>query len=343
LVDSIGETVLKKKGKLIIPVFSLERSQSIMFDLYKAFLKLEDSKYKKLLGKKVKIERKNSTKYYYENAVSCKTFSSLIRKINQIYAQELSRQKIKKNKEDSFLYLRKSAEKIFKDNDLDIESFFEKGFTNDDGHKLYHWSQPISKKNKKKEYDYIDDIFISSSGTGDFGLVKNIIQKYIEDENATVLLTGYSPAYTLSGQLKNKEKQVTIDGNQYKVELNIKDMSAYYSAHADQSQLLDFIFTTMKKDKEATVFINHGPTKETKEVFKSEVIKRSKKKNKKDRVVNEIYIASKEWFNLNTGEFDTNYNNPCFESLATMIKTLVDDVAFIKNFLIENKIDNSIC
>jgi len=339
LVGIIGEVILKNKGKLIVPVFSLDRSQSIMFDMYKAFLKLETSKYKKYLGEKRTIKHKNSTKHYYENAVSCKTFSSLIAQVNQVYAKELSKEKIKKNGEESFIYLKKSAAETFKENDLDIEHFLSQGFTNDDGHKCYHWTEHTPKKGKKKEYDYMDNIFMASSGMGDFGPVKKIIKKYIEDKNVTVLLTGYAPPYTLSGQLKNKEKQITIDGKQYKVELNVEDMSAYYSAHADQSQLLDFVFTTMKKVREATVFINHGPTDVAKETFKNEILKRSKRKVKGDRIIKAVHIANEEWFNLNTGEFDANYNHPCFENLTTMIKTLMEDVAFIKNFLIENKGD----
>lgn len=345
LVDIIGKVILEKQGKLIVPVFSLDRSQSIMFDMYKAFLKLETSKYKKYLGEKRTIERKNSTRYYYENAVSCKTFSPLIEKINRVYAEELSKEKIKKNGEEAFKYLKKSAAETFRENGLDVKRFFSNGFTNNDGHKCHHWIEPAPKKSKKKEYDYIDDIFIASSGMGDFGPVKKIIRQYIENENATVLLTGYAPLCTLSGQLKNKEKQITIDKKPYEVRLNIEDMSAYYSAHADQKQLLDFIFTIHEKAKDKrkiTVFINHGPTDTAKNTFKKEIINRSKKNNKEDRDIKEVHIANEEWFDLNTGKFDKNYNNPCFESLITMIKTLMDEVAFIKDFLIENKEDKKI-
>jgi hypothetical protein len=312
-----------------------------MFDLYRAFLKLETSKYKEYLGEKIEIKRKNSTKYYYENAISCKTFSSLIEQINLVYDQELSKEKIKKKGEKSFVYLKESAEEIFKDNDLNIEHFFSKGFTTDDGHRIHQWHKPKKpKKGKNKEYDYADNIFIASSGMGDHGPVKKIFLKYIEDENATVLLTGYAPSCTLSGQLKNKEKQITIDEKPYKVGLNVEDMSAYYSAHADQKQLLDFVFTIQEKNndkREVTVFINHGPTNQAKEAFKKEIMKRAKKGNKKDRDIKEVHIADGEWFNLNTGKFDENYDNPCFENLTSMIKTLMKDVAFIKNFLMKNQ------
>jgi len=71
--------------------------------------------------------------------------------------------------------------------------------------------------------------------------------------------------------------------------------------------------------------------------FKKEINKRSERKNNEDRVIKAVHIANEEWFNLNTGKFDANYNNPCFENLTTMIKKLMEDVAFIKNFLIESK------
>ncbi len=337
-VDVMGEVILKKKGKIIVPVFSLDRSQSVAFDVYKALLRLEHSKYKKYLGEKRIIKRKDSTKSYYEKIICCKTFSSLIEKVNQVYAQELSTEKTKKNRIKAFKYLRRSAEETFKNNNLSVSDFFLKGFVTDDGHRLHHWADNRSKK--EKEYDYKDDVFIASSGMGDFGPIKDIIKKYISDENATVILTGYSPANTLSGQLKNKKKEVIIDNQQYKVSLNTVDMSAYYSAHADQTQLLDFIFTTVKKDlRETTVFINHGPTEEIKETFKEEIIKRTERKDKEDRVIKAVYIANEEWFNLTTGKFDKNYNNPCFESLTTMIKRMMVDIEFIKNSLMENKVN----
>jgi metallo-beta-lactamase family protein len=337
LVDIIGEVVLKKKGKLIIPVFSLDRSQSIKFDMYKAFLKLETSKYKEYLIEG--IINDSCKEHYYENAISCMTFSPLIAEIDKIYAEELSKEKINKNEKKSFVYLKDSAVATFKENGLDIERFFSNGFITVDGHRCRHWAEPISKKGKKKkkEYCYRENIFMASSGMGDFGPVKKIILKYIEDENATVLLTGYAPPYTLSGQLKNKEKEITVDKKPYKVGINVEDMSAYYSAHADQEQLLDFVFTTMKKNREGTVFINHGPTDNAKNEFKKEIIKRSKENNEKDRDIKAVHIANEDWFNLNTGQFDKNYNHPCFENLESMIRTLIKDVAFIKNFLIENK------
>jgi metallo-beta-lactamase family protein len=294
--------------------------------MYKVLSNLKHSKYKK---------------YLCEKKVHCRTFSSLMNEVNKIYSEQLSQKKIKKNGTEAFKYLKKSAEDLFDNHKLNVKSFFSDGFITDDGHKLNHRIESAYKKKKNKKYTYTDDIFIASSGMGDFGPVKKIISKYINDDNATVLLTGYAPPNTLSGKLKNKEKQITIDNTQHTVNLNIEDMSAYYSAHADQNQLLDFVFSTIKvnNNREATVFINHGPTNEAKETLKRKIIKRSERKNKEDkedRVIKEVHIANEEWFNLNTGKFDANYNNPCFENITTMIRKLVEDVALIKTLIMEN-------
>ncbi len=81
------------------------------------------------------------------------------------------------------------------------------------------------------------------------------------------------------------------------------DMSPYYSAHADQQMLLDFLFRTdgFGCNKAATVLINHGSPESKYELCKA-VQMRGEDRRGNDRQIKEIRIADARWLNLDTGE-----------------------------------------
>ena len=81
------------------------------------------------------------------------------------------------------------------------------------------------------------------------------------------------------------------------------DMSPYYSAHADQQMLLDFLFRTdgFGCNKPATLLINHGNPASKYELRKA-VQMRSDSRKENDRQIKEVRIADARWLNLDTGE-----------------------------------------
>jgi metallo-beta-lactamase family protein len=97
-------------------------------------------------------------------------------------------------------------------------------------------------------------IIISASGMCEFGRVLHHLKNNIDDPRNTVLIVGYQAENTLGRKLVNGEKEVNIFGMPYKVRANIYVMDAF-SAHADRSDLLDYIG---KVSGVKRVFLVHG-------------------------------------------------------------------------------------
>lgn len=97
-------------------------------------------------------------------------------------------------------------------------------------------------------------IIISASGMCEHGRILHHLKNNIEDSRNTVLIVGYQAANTLGRKLVNGEKEVNIFGLPYQVKASIYVMDAF-SAHADRSDLLDYI-GKVKNLKE--IFLVHG-------------------------------------------------------------------------------------
>ena len=79
-------------------------------------------------------------------------------------------------------------------------------------------------------------------------------------------------------------------------------MSPYYSAHADQQMLLDFLFRTdgFGCNKPAMILINHGNPASKYELRKA-VQMRADSRKENDRQIKEVRIADARWLNLDSG------------------------------------------
>lgn len=98
-------------------------------------------------------------------------------------------------------------------------------------------------------------IIIAGSGMVTGGRVLNYLTEFIENNNTTVLLAGYQAEGTRGRQLLEGASEVKIYGKYYKVNAEVFILTAL-SAHADQSELLDWLSEIKTTPKE--VFIVHG-------------------------------------------------------------------------------------
>ena len=95
----------------------------------------------------------------------------------------------------------------------------------------------------------------------------------------------------------------------YEVKCKIEDMSAFYSGHADQEQLVEYVhgFNNTRGTHNVfptTVFLNHG-TRDQRETLKQAI----EEKNNSTHKVQVILPESLKWINLNTGEFEECIDN----------------------------------
>jgi metallo-beta-lactamase family protein len=97
-------------------------------------------------------------------------------------------------------------------------------------------------------------IIISASGMCEHGRIVHHLKNNIEDSKNIVLIVGYQAEHTLGRKLVDGFKQVNIFGDPYTVRAEVYVMDAF-SAHADRSDLLDYIGKVEGLKK---IFLVHG-------------------------------------------------------------------------------------
>lgn len=98
-------------------------------------------------------------------------------------------------------------------------------------------------------------IIISANGMCEAGRVLHHLKNNIEDERNTILFVGYQAENTLGRRLVDGAKKVKIFGDEYTVRAEIQVANGF-SAHADRSELLDWVAQVKGNLKE--VFVVHG-------------------------------------------------------------------------------------
>jgi metallo-beta-lactamase family protein len=99
-------------------------------------------------------------------------------------------------------------------------------------------------------------IIISASGMAEAGRILHHLKNNIENPANLVLFVGYAAPDTLARRLMDGEKNVRIFGEPYDVKCEVKKLD-YFSAHADQAGLLDYLELLPPKDLKH-VFLVHG-------------------------------------------------------------------------------------
>jgi len=132
-------------------------------------------------------------------------------------------------------------------------------------------------------------ITISGGGMCEGGRVVDHLEQLLPSNRAVILITGYMASGTLGGKLAELGKcrtegarpdftEIQVNDKVFRVDeiqAQIIDVGGYYSGHADQGGLLQYIFTDHKLppeegDKATTVFLNHG-TKQSRATLKEAI------------------------------------------------------------------------
>ena len=98
-------------------------------------------------------------------------------------------------------------------------------------------------------------IIISASGMADAGRVVHHLKNNISTPEATVLFVGYQSPGTTGAHILSGAPDVFLHGKRFKVAANIRRLGNY-SAHADRSELLDWILE--RAPIAGALFLNHG-------------------------------------------------------------------------------------
>ncbi len=206
LLNVIYNTCVEKGGKLIIPSFSVGRTQDIVYAL---------------------------NNFYNENRLP---------KID-IYVDS----PLAVNATDIFrLHPECFNNEILEIMERDSDPF---GFN-----QLFY----IRKKEDSKKLNKIKKpaIIISASGMMEAGRVKHHIANSISDPKNTILAVGYCAPSTLGARILRGDKEISIHGNIYPVNADIKRIDSY-SGHGDYKEMCNFI-SCQDKDQLKQIFLVHG-------------------------------------------------------------------------------------
>ncbi len=235
------DAIENAKAKVIVPTFSMQRTQEVLMSLLERML---DNLWAKHELEELKWEL-NEVKKEYE---------SLLNK-NWIKAKELERTMdlIKKDIDEvkwsiffqnivldsplsrkiTSIYLNHLGKKYNLLNpDVQIELFWREVIeyinTKEDQEGLYLWKR----KNRK-------EIIVSSSWMCEWGAVLSHLEKNLENRMSTVVFVWYTPPQSRWWKIKAKEP-VSIDWNVYEVKCNIFDIK-WFSGHIDEEEILTYL------------------------------------------------------------------------------------------------------
>lgn len=160
-------------------------------------------------------------------------------------------------------------------------------------------AQPITKQN--------GHVIITSSGMCDEGKVMELLPQFLKNSNDTIILTGYQAEKTNGRLLKELASGKFDDNFQAKYNHHLKgldirlsdiccrieDLSSYYSSHADQTQLVNYVHGISGDPKRENiyptkVFLNHG-TDEGRQALAEAIKQRNEETNHKIEVVLPAY------------------------------------------------------
>jgi metallo-beta-lactamase family protein len=154
--------------------------------------------------------------------------------------------------------------------DDEVHDAFIQHHKNPFGFNSLHFTSSVdeSKALNKKEGPMI---IISADGMCEAGRIQHHLIHNIQDPNTTILIVGFMAQNTLGRRLNNREKEVKIHGQWFKVKAQIENINAF-SAHADFEEMgawLDEVDTSNLKK----IFLVHGEPK-VQPVFKDYLMKK---------------------------------------------------------------------
>lgn len=158
-------------------------------------------------------------------------------------------------------------------------------------------------------------ITVSGGGMCEGGRVVDHLEQLLPSKKAVILITGYMASGTLGGKLMEistyraggalpEFKEIQVNDTIFRLDdihAQIIDLGGYYSGHADQGGLLQYIFTDHKLapeegNKTTTVFLNHG-TKQSRATLK-EAIEAHVPGALERKVAKVEFADSGQWYSL---------------------------------------------
>ena len=102
-------------------------------------------------------------------------------------------------------------------------------------------------------------IIISADGMCEAGRIQHHLIHNIQDPNTTIMTVGYMAENTLGRRIRNREKEVKIHGEWFKVKAQVEEINAF-SAHADYYEMLEWL-QAVDTSRLKSILLVHGERK----------------------------------------------------------------------------------
>ena len=224
----IVSETLNNGGRVIIPSFAVGRTQEILYELDK--LKEEYGQDEEFAKKYAKIM---SVPVYVDSPLAISA-TEVFKKNTDLFEDEIQ-EKIRRG-----------------DNPLEFPGL---QFTQ------------TADESKALNMDLRPAIILSASGMCDVGRIKHHLKHNLWNPNSTILFVGYQAPGTLGRSIVDGAKKVKIFGEEIAVNARIEYIEGY-SGHADQTWLLNFVYSFTNPPKH--IFLVHGEP-EGQEVLKAKL------------------------------------------------------------------------
>ena len=102
-------------------------------------------------------------------------------------------------------------------------------------------------------------IIISADGMCEAGRIQHHLIHNIQDPNTTIMTVGYMAENTLGRRIRNREGEVKIHGEWFKLKAHVEEINAF-SAHADYFEMLEWL-KALDTSRLKGIFLVHGEKK----------------------------------------------------------------------------------
>lgn len=212
----IVSETLDNGGRVIIPSFAVGRTQEILYELDK--LKEDYGQDEEFARKYEKIM---NVPVYVDSPLAISA-TEVFKKNTDLFEEEI-REKIKRG-----------------DNPLEFRGL---QFTR------------TAEESKELNEDWRPSIILSASGMCEVGRIKHHLKHNLWNPKSTILFVGYQAPGTLGRSIVDGAKKVKIFGEEIAVNARIEYIEGY-SGHADQTWLLNFVYSF--NNKPSHIFLVHG-------------------------------------------------------------------------------------
>jgi metallo-beta-lactamase family protein len=121
----------------------------------------------------------------------------------------------------------------------EIKEAFIKHHKNPFGFNSLHFTTSVQESKDLNEHRG-PLIIISADGMCEAGRIQHHLIHNIQDPNTTIMTVGYMAENTLGRRIRNREKEVKIHGEWFKLNAKVEEINAF-SAHADYKETLDWL------------------------------------------------------------------------------------------------------